>query len=193
MQEHYKNLSLDDISGEEWRDIKDYEGLYQVSNMGRVKLFFYKNTSRKKILKPVFNNYGYLHIKLCKDKKEKTVAIHILVAKTFIPNPENKPTVNHIDENKTNNTVSNLNWMNYKEQNLWGTRLERSTKKNKRKRKVICKTTGEIFISVAEASKKYKLSDANICACCNGKRNYAGKLQDGTKLEWEYIDGKLIE
>lgn len=83
---------------EEWKPIKDYEGLYWVSNMGRVK-------SSKQILKPLINKRGYYVVALYKNKKRKTAYIHRLVAEAFVPNPDNLPEVNHIDEVKVNNRI----------------------------------------------------------------------------------------
>lgn len=88
-----------------WKDIKDYEGLYQVSSFGRVKSFY---TNR--ILKGSEDSWGYLQVKLYKNGIKSNKKMHRLVAQSFIPNPENKPEVNHIDENKTNNKLSNLEW-----------------------------------------------------------------------------------
>lgn len=105
---------------EDWKDITGYEGLYQVSNFGRVKRL---NTNR--ILKSAKSKGGYPYIVLSKNGITSNKTIHRLVAKAFIPNPENKPEVNHIDENKTNNKVSNLNWMTRKENVNHGTRTER--------------------------------------------------------------------
>ena len=79
-----------------WKEIKDYEGLYWISNVGRVK-------SSKQMLKPLINKHGYYVVALYKDKKRKTALIHRLVAEAFIPNPDNLPQVNHIDEVKVNN------------------------------------------------------------------------------------------
>lgn len=105
-----------------WKDIKDYEGLYQVSNLGRVKSLKRLNydinkkqnvyIEKEMILKYSLNNKGYKMIKLQKNKQKKTIAIHRLVAQTFIPNPNNFEQVNHIDGNKENNCVSNLEWCN---------------------------------------------------------------------------------
>ena len=105
-----------------FKDIKNYEGLYQVSNLGRV-YSYYKN----KILFPS-NNKGYLQINLTKDKITKKFFIHRLVAETFIENVKNLPCVNHKDECKTNNCVDNLEWCSYKYNNSYGTRIQRTIK-----------------------------------------------------------------
>lgn len=113
-----------------WKDIKGYEGFYQVSNLGRVKslakyqkgnggsIFWRKET----ILKPANSGRGYLMVVLIKNKKRKSYILHRLVADAFIPNPYNLPQVNHKDENKTNNVVSNLEWCDNKYNSNYGTR-----------------------------------------------------------------------
>lgn len=88
-----------------WKDIEGYEGVYHVSNLGRVK-----RVATNRVLQPYRNKVGYLLVYLCKNGKRKTHRIHRLVAQSFIPNQENKPEVNHLDENKSNNMVSNLEW-----------------------------------------------------------------------------------
>ncbi len=85
---------------EEWRDIKEYEGRYQISNYGRVKSLKFNKTNKKKILNLIVNKYGYIYVGLIKKGKRKNFYIHRLVAEAFIPNPENKPEVNHKDGNK---------------------------------------------------------------------------------------------
>ena len=104
---------------EVWKDIKGYEGLYQISNLGRVKSIarMMKNRKCEEIIKvPSLTNRGYYRLPLCKMGKIKYFHIHRLVAEAFIPNNEKKPTVDHINRDKLNNCVNNLRWATYKEQ-----------------------------------------------------------------------------
>ena len=108
---------------EVWKDISEYEGLYQISNLGRVKSLPRKNSKRiinKEIIK-VFTKLpnGYLKVGLSKNGKTKYYFVHRLVAETFIDNPENKPCINHKDCDKKNNCVDNLEWCTYKENNSY--------------------------------------------------------------------------
>lgn len=99
-----------------WKDIKDYEGLYQVSNLGRVKSLGNKKR-KEKILKPCKVKSGYLRVQLSKRKMfyvRKMFFVHRLVAESFISNPYNLPQVNHLDLNKENNNISNLEWVSPK-------------------------------------------------------------------------------
>ena len=176
------------IQNEEWTHINGYDGLYIISNLGQVKRFI---KGRWKILKPNKNKYGYLFVNLCKNGKSTSYRIHRLVALHFIPNPENKPQVNHIDENKENNVVSNLEWMTSKENNNHGTRNVRHSKTRKEKfkngeyrkgyKKVSCYDieTGNFireFESLTQASNVVKNSPnhrGDIANCCRGKYKYA--------------------
>ena len=97
-----------------WKDIPNYEGYYQVSNLGRVKSTPHSKYKKSKILKNIPRN-GYLSVILCDEKSKKNVFVHRLVAQCFVPNPENKPIVNHIDGNKSNPCAYNLEWCTYKE------------------------------------------------------------------------------
>lgn len=103
-------FDIEDLEGEFWKWISGFEGLYQISNYARVKSFPRGNYKKVKILKPVLTPQGYLRVILRNGNKNKTIRIHRLVALAFIPNPENKPEVNHIDGNKFNNCVENLEW-----------------------------------------------------------------------------------
>lgn len=103
------------MNKEEWKSIKGYEGMYEISNFGRIKILTprYKD---KTIMKTTLDGFGYRHCTLSNPRK--TVKIHRLVAETFIPNPLNKPQVNHIDGNKLNNRTDNLEWATAHENNL---------------------------------------------------------------------------
>ena len=92
-----------------WKDIPNYEGLYQVSNLGRVKSTPICKHKKPRILKNIPRN-GYISVILCDGKTKKNVFVHRLVAECFVPNPENKPIVNHIDGNKSNPCSDNLEW-----------------------------------------------------------------------------------
>lgn len=100
---------------EVWKDINEYEGLYQVSNLGRIKSLK-RNTAREKIMKPKENRDGYFIVNLCKNGNITTKKIHRLVAENFIPNPENKYSVNHINGIKKDNRIENLEWATASEQ-----------------------------------------------------------------------------
>ena len=107
-----------------WKDIKDYEGLYQISNLGRIKSF--RRSTKFKcpdeyILTPTVANNGYMQVTFYKDKTKHKFLVHRLVAKAFLPNPNNYPQVNHKDENRENNRVDNLEWCTAEYNNAYGT------------------------------------------------------------------------
>lgn len=107
-------LSLEDLLNEEWRDIKGYERLYQVSNYGRIKSFNAEKGHRTKILRLKTNGHYYI-VDLAKNGKIKREYIHRIEAKEFLPNTENKETVNHINCNKLDNRIFNIEWNTRKE------------------------------------------------------------------------------
>ena len=186
------------IDIEIWKDIKDYEGLYQVSNWGRVKSLNYNGTGKQRLMTPVKTKKGYLLVHLSKNGESKTCRVHRLVAEAFLENPDNLPEVNHKDEDKTNNFVflnedgtvnkkkSNLEWKNHIDNCNHGTRNERVAKANtngKCSKKVLqLSLTGELiceYPSTRECERN-GFDQSAVCRCCNGKR----KSHKG--FRWEY-------
>lgn len=194
---------------EVWKDIEGYEGIYQVSNMGQVKSLERVVTCKdgrktyilpERILKPSRYKENYLQVVLSNVGKKKTFKIHQLVARTFIPNPQNLPCVNHRNEIKTDNRVENLEWVTQKENLNYGTIIERKSKsmkgkfkgekhpfygkhhteetKQKLKKPIIQLDLENNFVrnwdSATTASKELKINIPHITACCRGKRNKCG-------------------
>lgn len=188
---------------EVWKDIQGYEGLYQVSNLGRVK-----SLRRSKIRKLYKDDKGYFRVTLKKKGKSKNFQIHRLVATAFIPNPENKPEVDHINTIRTDNRVQNLRWVTSSENSnnpltkkhfigknhpMFGKKHSKESKLkmsinhnrfygalNPNSKRVRNLDTFEIFDSIIEASKKYNVTQTAII--------YA--IKHGTKsvgFYWEYV------
>ncbi len=165
-----------------WKDIKGYEGLYRVSNLGEI----FSIRRNKKMSLRLNKCRGYYDINLIKNKTSKRIHIHRLVAETFISNPNNYPCVNHKDENKTNNYVDNLEWCTYKYNNNYGSaqkkRFETFKKRNIKIKafqpKIITQyDLNGSFIknwnSIKEAQNELNIS--HISEVCNNKRKTAGK------------------
>ena len=169
-------------------DDEIYEGLYKVSNLGRILSLNYRNTGKAELMNPFDNGRGYLQVLLYKNGKRKTCKVHRLVAETFLENPENLPEVNHKDENKKNNFVflnedgsvdkkrSNLEWKNHKDNINHGTHNERVAKANTngiRSKPVLqLSLTGDLireWPSVGECGRN-GFNHGAVCRCCNGKQ-----------------------
>lgn len=161
-----------------WRPIKGYENLYEISNTGQVRSLCGRY-GKLNTLKQGVGSRGYLLVTLCNHGKQKSVNVHRLVADAFIPNPDNLPCVNHKDENKTNNNVSNLEWCSFFYNNTYGNRLTKSALK--RSIPVRCIETGKIYSSAYAAQRATNVRQSGICSCCHGKRNTAGGFH------WEFI------
>ena len=175
-----------------------YEGLYKVSNLGKILSLNYNGTGKADLMNPCENKYGYLKVNLRKNKETKQCLVHRLIAETFLENPENLPQVNHKDEDKTNNFVflnedgsvdkekSNLEWKTHKDNINHGTRNERVSKANtngKCSKKVLqLSLDGELirkWPSVNECGRN-GFNSVAVAACCRGER----KTHKG--FRWEY-------
>ena len=161
---------------EEWADVPGYEGFYRVSTLGRVESLRHKRTSKPGILKGSVSTQGYVRVELWRDKHPKVISVHRLVAKTFIPNPDNLPQVNHIDGDKANNRVENLEWVTSKQnvnhywRQLQGKPYKLTTgRDNKwRSKKVRCVETGEVFESIKAAAASVGVSERAISRLIKG-------------------------
>jgi hypothetical protein len=163
-----------------WRDIEGYEGIYQVSNLGNVKslerLSMQNHLLKEKILKPRKITDGYLSVSLCKNNKVKQFSIHRLVATAFISNSSNKPYINHIDCDPSNNNVDNLEWVTQKENLQYASKLKRMNNDKKIPIIAINLTTKEetYFNSQTEAAEQLNLSVGNINNILKGKYKKTG-------------------
>jgi len=175
---------------EKWKAIAGYEG-YAVSNLGKVKSLKY---DKEKILKPYKHRGGYLFVYLYRNGKRKMFYVHRLVASAFIQNPEGFEQVNHKDEVKTNNCVSNLEWVSRLYNNNYGTRNERISvvqRNDPAKSKVVeaskypdFRTIELRFASTAEAGRN-GYGHTAVSACCNGCFNREGNNKY-KNLYWRY-------
>jgi NUMOD4 motif/HNH endonuclease len=176
-----------------WRDINGYEGLYQVSNLGNVRSLdrtIKHYTGSVSVLngrlKSKSNSRGYLIVGLCKNGRLKSLKVHRLVAEAFIPNPENKPEVNHLSGNKSDNNIDNLTWATPSE-NIYhahktglnkGSHLGLFGSKNSLSKPVLQfdKLGNKIaeYAGIAEAYRATSIFAQNICYACNGKYKQAG-------------------
>lgn len=164
------------IINEIWKDIPNYEGLYQISNIGNIKTLNYKKTKKEKILKQRLDKYGYKYIKLSKNGKQTYYLIHRLVAQVFVLNPNNLPQINHKDENRTNNVYSNLEWCNCIYNNNYGNRNKKIQKALSKRIKQLDKNGNVIKIwnNSIEASKELNINSGNIRSCCRNELKTAG-------------------
>ena len=172
-----------------FKDIKGYEN-YQVSNLGNVKSLGNDKTRKEKILKPNKLKNNYLQVVLCKEGKRKYHLIHRLVAEAFIPNHNNLPQLNHLDEDKTNNTISNLEWCTAKYNNNYGTRNKRVAESNinnpKRSKQVLCLETGVVYPSTHQVERQLGFAQGYISNACNGK------LKTAYGFHWQYVIKKRV-
>ena len=165
------------MAEEIWCPIKGYEGLYEVSDQGRVRSLKF---GKERIMKQLITPKGYIRVGLRKNGYQKMYLVHRLVAQTFIPNPDNLTEVNHKDEDKINNKVSNLEWCDRKYNINYGTRTDRCSKQ------VIQFTKDGVFVrewkSTRDVERNLGYFHNNISNCCNGKcksaYNFIWKFKD---------------
>lgn len=186
------------MENEEWRDVPGYEGCYQVSSFGRVKSVRNKKNSRAgMVLVPLNNSKGYWSINLWKDGHCKMSTIHKLVAQAFIPNPENKPCVDHKDGNRKNNNVANLRWCTYKENSNFPLAKKHYSERMSIHRKgiehhcstpIICVELNTLFWGGGDAARKLGIGQGHILNAAKGKAKSAGGYhwRCATKEEIEY-------
>ena len=188
---------------EVWKDIKGYEGKYQISNQGRVKSLIFSNrqaTFKKERILKQRDNTNYYQVSLSKNNVVKQYLIHRLVAEAFIENPDNLPCVNHKDGNKKNNNINNLEWCNYsyntkhsyniglqrvpKGENHWSYGKP-SKKRKKIKQYDLKENLIKIWSYANEIEKELGINANNIRNCCRGNRPAAGGYI------WRYVNDKI--
>lgn len=152
-----------------WKPIEGFEGRYEVSSLGRVKSIGTYNTCKRGILIPMIDTSGYEHVGLHSNGRVLYKSVHRLVAEAFIPNPNDFEYVNHKDENKRNNSISNLEWCTNKYNVAYslGKKVIQLSKDGSQL---------NMFNSIAEASKECNIPTSNISKCCKGIRNSAGNF-----------------
>lgn len=173
-----------DVQTEAWKFIQGYEGLYQVSSLGRIKSVARcrKNNGNsqtlmeERLLKQSKNNKGYCRVELCKDGARKPFSVHRLVADAFVINPLNKPEVNHIDEDKSNNKADNLEWCTTKENINHGEHNRKSSITRGYAIQALndCGDLINEFPSMCEAQRQTGIPQQNISRCIYGKCKQAG-------------------
>lgn len=173
-----------------WKDIKGYEGLYQVSNKGNVKSLNYRHSGKEGILRPMFNSNKYLIVNLYKNGNHKNLFVHRLVLMTFAPiNNMDKLEVNHKDENKQNNNLNNLEWCSRSYNNNYGSRTQRSAQSQSIPVVQLDPTTNKVvnvYCSAREADRQTEFNQGNITQCCKNKLNRPGNnIYKGYK--WQYM------
>lgn len=187
--------TIENFDDECWRCIEGFPN-YKVSSMGRILALNFQRTHTEKILKPQVGSRGYLHISLSNNGRVYTKRINRLVAKAFLPNPNNLPCVNHKDENKLNNRVENLEWCTYQYNSNYGTGIERCSQKRindiNRSKKIVMMKDGivvKIFPSLREC-RRCGYNSQIISQLCNHKKNCRYKTHKG--YTWKFYNEHLV-
>lgn len=161
------------MGSEEWMPVKGYEGMYEVSNIGRIRSLDRSVVSKIGVKKRVkglvlkqANVRGYLGVSLAKDGVRKMTKVHRIVAEAFIPNPENKPQVNHKDGNKENNRVENLEWATALENQMHAIRT--GLKTGEGRFVSVTRSDGAVFSSLKSAAEATGCTIQDVCNVCRG-------------------------
>lgn len=172
-----------------FKAVVGYEGLYEVSNKGNVKSLNYHLTKREGLLKPTKDRCGYLTVRLSKDSKTTKFLVHRLVAQAFIPNNDNKPVVDHINTDRTDNRVENLKWVTQQENCMNPITLQRTIKncRSAKFRNKMIEVLGvavgqfdiqgkliKVFSGIREAARQTNIHRNSIYNCYCGKSKTAG-------------------
>lgn len=175
------------MENEIWKDIEGYEGLYQVSNFGRVKSLNYNHTGKEKLLKQKNDIYGYTMCSLWKNRKRIYKKTHRLVAQAFLPNPNNFPQVNHKNEIKTDNRVENLEWCSAKYNTNFGTHNQRvaKTKSLAVSQFSIDGVLIKEWQSAMEIQRKLGFAQSHIWRCCKHR------VQTAYGYIWRYKEKEV--
>lgn len=181
------------MENEVWKDIKGFEGRYQVSNQGRIKSLIGKSKPKGYILKPMNNGNGYYHVTLRDGKRSSQRRIHTIVAETFVDNPMNLKEINHINEDKSDNRAENLEWVLHRENMYHGTlrvrqRIHRGLPVAQIENGVII----AIYDSASDAAKAVGASITTICACCKGF-NGKSEIASAYGYQWVRLSKELAE
>lgn len=155
------------MNNETWKPITGYEGLYEVSDYGRIRSLK-RNTTNGVILKLCKDAHGYLKCSLTKDGLQRTVRVHRIVGLTFVENPHDLPILNHKDEDKTNNTVSNLEWCDSKYNLNYGSCNEKMALA--KGRPFICLETDKVYLNQGDCAKEIGISRGSISQILCGRR-----------------------
>ena len=176
-----------------WKTIEGYPD-YMISSMGRVKSLFF---NKEKILKLTKSCKGYLKVDL-RGIKRKNTLVHKLVAQAFIPNPENKPYIDHINTNKTDNRVENLRWVTAKENSNNPNTVNNCIKSSSKKSIIQFTLDGDFvkkWVSLHSIQNNLKIPHNNISNCCRNKKGHktAGGYKWGYAADYEQIPFKVFD